>query len=82
MRRMPTVTLSRIDGARVDDALFADLSARLQGDPPRWGADGSVLIPFTPETPPGDAESAIAHALDSIRSRADWRNDHAMSASD
>jgi hypothetical protein len=79
---MPTVTLSRIDGARVDDALVAALSARLQRDPPRRDADGSVLIPFRADTAAGEAEIAIARALDSIPASERWQDEHALSKSD
>jgi hypothetical protein len=51
----------------------ASLSARLSGPPPLRDEGGSVLVPFTPDTPPDEAVRAVERALDTVPELSDWR---------
>lgn len=73
---MPTVRISRVDapGARVEDGTVGALSARFSGQPLQGDDDGSVLVPFPPDTSPEEALREVEHKLDGIERLSDWRS--------
>jgi hypothetical protein len=76
---MPTVRISRKDGARVADATEGALMGRVQG-PLRRDESGALLIPFVSSETPEQSTRTTERALNDTLP--DWRDEHQLSVSD
>jgi hypothetical protein len=75
---MPTVRISREDGARVADATEGALMGRVPG-PLQRDESASLVLPFGSGTPE-EARRTVERALDDTVP--DWRDEHELSVSD
>ena len=75
---MPTVGISRIDGARVADATEGALMARVPG-PLQRDESGALLVRFEASETPEQSTRTTERALD--ETVPDWRDEHELSVS-